>query len=124
MERVYLKLYDPADTYVSMTNKVRDAAEVIESYPAARYFPFIVHTDEGGEVMYGFYNLSAMMSKYGIDRALTGAEAVQAVEDAMNAEQEAQEEEAAAYVSPEERIAASLEFQTLTSLSDVDEEEA
>ena len=120
MEQICLKLYDPADTYISPAGVLYDAAGVLRDFPAAQDFAHIVHTDAGGETMYGFYVLSAMKSKYNIDQSLTGAEAVQAVEDAMNAEREQQEAEAQAYVAPEERIAAALEFQTLTSLPDAE----
>lgn len=120
MEHIYLKLYNPNDTYMSPASTLMDAAGVLNDFPAAQSFPHIVQTDASGEMMYGFYSLSAMKSKYNIDQSLTGAEAVQAVEDAMNAEQEQQEAEAQAYVAPEERIAAALEFQTLTSLPDAE----
>lgn len=120
MERIILKLYNPTDIYMSPASILMDADRILNDFPAAQSFPHIVHTDDGGEMLYGFYSLSAMKSKYNIDPNLTGAEAVQAIEDAMNAEQEQQEAEAAAYVSPEERIAASLEFQALTSLPDAE----
>lgn len=123
MEHIYLKLYDPIDTYLSPASTLYDAASVLKDFPAAQHFPHIVQTDANSEMMYGFYALSAMKSRYGVTNS-NPVQAVQEIEDAMNAEQEAQEEDAAAYVSPEERIAASLEFQTLMSLSDVDEEEA
>lgn len=125
MERIYLKLYNPNDTYMSPASVIMDAAGVLRDFPAAQLFPHIVHTDEGGEMLYGFYSLSAMKSKYGIDKNLVGAEAVQAVEDAMNKEQRIQEEEALAraeMVTPEERIAAALEFQALANLPDVEGE--
>ena len=120
MEAVYLKLYNPNDTYMSPSGEIMNAENVLRHFPAAQTFTHIVHTDVGQEMMYGFYSLSAMKSKYNIDPSLTGAEAVQAVEDAMNAEQEQQEADAQAYVAPEERIAAALEFQTLTSLPDAE----
>ena len=74
-------------------------------------------------MMYGFYSLSAMKSKYGIEIS-NPVQAVKAVEDAMNAEQEQQEAEALAMaeaITPEERIAAALEFQALASLPDVED---
>lgn len=123
MEHIYLKLYNPADTYTSPGSVLMDAAKVAEEFPASQVFPFIVQTDESEIMMYGFYNLSGMKSKYNIDSSLTDIEAVQAIEEAMNAEQEANEAEAQAYantVTPEERIAASLEFQTLTNLPDAE----
>lgn len=120
MKQIYLRLYDPADTFMSPGGTIMDAAAVREQFPASQVFAYIVHTDASGEVMYGFYSLSAMKSKYGISQSLTGAEAVQAVEDAMNAEKEAEAEAQENYVSPEERIAAALEFQALSSLPDAE----
>lgn len=123
MERVYLKLYDANDTYMSPAGTLMDEAGVLEHFPAVAHFQHIVHTDAGGEMMYGFYSLSAMKSKYGVEIS-NPTQAVKAVEDAMNAEQEQQEAEAQAMaeaITPEERIAAALEFQALASLPDVEE---
>lgn len=124
MERIYLKLYQPSDTYMSPAGTLMDEAAVREQFPAAQTFLHIVQTDEGGEMMYGFYSLSAMRSKYSISKSLNDAQACQAVEDAMNAEREEQEAEAQALaeaITPEERIAAALEFQALASLPDVED---
>lgn len=120
MERIYLKLYNFNDIYMSPSGDIMDAVKVGNQFPASQSFPYIVQTDAGEEMMYGFYSLSSMKSKYNISQDLTNIEAVQAIEEAMNAEQEAQELEAQSYIPPEERIAASLEFQTLTSLPDVE----
>lgn len=121
MTRIYLKLYNPADTYISPASTVMDAAGVLADFPAATAFPHIVHTDANGEMLYGMYVLSAMKAKYNVTTG-NNEQAVQAIEDAMNAEREAQEEEAASYIAPEERIAAALEFQALASLPDIEEE--
>lgn len=123
MERIYLKLYDANDVYMAPAGTMMDEAGVLEHFPAVAHFQHIVHTDAGGEMMYGFYSLSAMKSKYGVEIS-NPTQAVKAVEDAMNAEQEQQEAEAQAMaeaITPEERIAAALEFQALASLPDVEE---
>lgn len=125
MERIYLKLYNPKDTYMSPASTLMDAAGVLKDFPAAQFFPHIVQTDEGGEIIYGFYPLSSMKSRYKIDNNLTPVQAVQAIENAMNLEKEEQEEQMkldAQRITPEERIAAALEFQALSSLPDIEEE--
>lgn len=125
MERIYLKLYNPNDTYISPVSTLMDSTQILKDFPAAQIFPHIVQTDESGEMLYAFYPLSSMKSRYGIDKNLNGAEAVKAIEDAMNAEREEQEELArleAQKVTAEERIAAALEFQALSSLPDIEEE--
>lgn len=123
MEPIYLKLYDANDTYMAPSGTLMDEAGVLEHFPAVAHFQHIVHTDAGGEMMYGFYSLSAMKAKYGVEIS-NPTQAVKAIEDAMNAEQEQQEAEAQAMaeaITPEERIAAALEFQALASLPDVEE---
>ena len=123
MERVFLKLYDPADIYIAPSGEVMNEAKVLEHFPAAQFFSYIVHTDAGGEMMYGFYALSAMRSKYGVNPGLDNIQACQIIEDAMNAEREQQDADmqaASEIITPEERIAAVLEFQTLNSLPNVE----
>lgn len=122
MERIYLKLYNPSDIYMAPSSEVMDAVNVLAHFPGAQTFTHIVQTDEGNEMMYGLYSLSAMRSKYNIDKNLNDEEATQAIEDAMNEERE-EEESSMGIPTPEERIAAALEFQTLTSLPDAEEEE-
>lgn len=124
MERIYLKLYDPADTYLTPASTLYDAAGVRRDFPAVDHFPHIVQTDASGEMVYSIFALNVMKAKYGIEGG-TPAQAVRAIENAMNAEREQQEAEAQAQaemVTPEERIAAALEFQALASLPDMEEE--
>ena len=123
MERIYLKLYNSNDTYVSPSNEIMDAVAVLSHFPASSITAFVVQTDAYSEIMYGFYNLSTLKSKYNIDSSLSNIEAVQAIEDAMNLEKQQQQEaeQAAALIpTPEERIAAALEFQNLNNLPDVE----
>ena len=117
MEKIYLKKYEPKTTYMSPANTVLDAARVKANYPATQYFTFVVQTNKTGEIMYGLYNLASMRDRYDISDDLTEDEAITALEQAMNAEREARET-AAAEPSAEERIAAMMEYQTLTSLED------
>lgn len=118
---ITLKKYKQTDMYMSPSGALMDAAAVSEQFPAASVFPHVVETDPAGQMMYGLYNLAAMRGQYGIDPALGEAEAIAALTDAMNAEQEAQKE-AATQPSVEERTAAALEFLAMSSLPDADGE--
>ena len=123
METIYLKLYNANDIYMSPSNEIMDEVTVLNHFPAVSHFTYIFQTDASGEMMYGFYSLSAMKSKYNIDSSLDNMEAVEAIEVAMNEEIAAQiaaELEAANAVTPEERIAAALEFQNLSNLPDLE----
>lgn len=121
MERVYLKLYNNNDIYMSPVGTIMTSVEVYRDFPAAAQFDFIVETDAYSEVMIGFYSLNSMKSKYNIDDSLSKEDAVQAIEDAMNAEREAEEQSHhQQIITPEERIAAALEYQVLMSMEDAE----
>lgn len=92
---------------------------VLEQFPAALDFVHIVETDENGEVMWAFNNLSAMRTMYSIDRTLSEEEAIAAIQEIINTPPVVD-----TTPSAEERIAAALEFQALSSMADVEEETA
>lgn len=119
MQKIYLKKYDSKDTYMSPSGMVMDADEVKKEFPASSMFTFVVQTDEYGQMMYGMYNLASMKSKYGVSSSLGDDEAVVTLQNAMNSEQE-ELAIAAENPTPEERIAAMLEYQALTSLEDTE----
>lgn len=114
---VYLKKYSKSDVYMSPAGTVMDAAAVASQFPAASRFTHVVETDAAGQVMYGFYNLASMCSKYGVDHTLPADAAVEALSLAMQAQKDAQAE-AAKVPSAEERIAAMMEYQALTTMND------
>ena len=119
MENIYLKLYRAEDVYISPTGEIMDAENVYKHFPAVSHFAYVVQTDASEEMMYGFYSLSSLKSKYNIDLSLDNSEAVEEIENAWNAELEKQEA-AARIPSAEERTAAALEFQALMSLPDAE----
>ncbi|MBE6902246.1 MAG: hypothetical protein E7478_07205 [Ruminococcaceae bacterium] len=77
---------------------------VLQRFPAAEDFTFVVTTDEYGEVMFGMDNLSALRSIYNIDKSLSKEDAIAAIEEIMNTPAEVNEE-----VSDQTRIADALE---------------
>ena len=85
---------------------------------AVELFTHVIETDENCEVMYAIMNLSAMRSIYQIDAALSEDEAIAAIEELMNTPEEPVEDVPTA----EERIAAALEYQVMSSLPDETEE--
>ena len=107
-----LEKYDNAKTYMFPSGALATPAAVKAQFPASDVFPHIVETDAGGQVMFALENLSAMRSLYEIDAALTEEEAIEAIQTIINTPPEET-------VSAEERIAAALEYQNLTSLEDV-----
>jgi hypothetical protein len=105
-----LEKYDGTKTYMFASNELA-TPEIIEARnPAVTSFTHVVETDEGGEVCLAVMNLSRLCSLYGVDPSLPEGEAIQAVQDAMNAPPPEPE------VTAEERIAAAMEFQNLLNL--------
>lgn len=119
MEYIHLKLYNSNDIYMSPKNEIMDANAVLAHFPAVSHFTFVVQTDQTEQIMFGFYNINVLRSKYNIDVSLDNVEAVEAIENAWNTELEEQEA-AARTPSAEERTAAALEFQTLMNLPDIE----
>ena len=113
---VKLEKYTGLKTYMYPNGAMADKAQVLKDYPAALTFAFVVQTDPAGEVMMGFYNLSMLKAKYGIDASLPEAEAIAAIEEIMNTPVEVVETDAT--TAALENIAAQLEFQNLMAMDD------
>lgn len=107
--------YTGDKVFMYPNGEIATKERVLQDFPAALTFTHIVETDEAEEVCFAVQNLSAMRGIYNIDKTLTEDEAIQAIEDLLNAP------EPEAEPSAEERIASALEYQNLMSMEDVEE---
>lgn len=107
-----LEIYDGTKTYMYPNMALATPQVMMSNYPAILTFKHVIETDEAGQVCFAIENLSAMRSRYNIDKTLSDEEAVQAIQDILNAP------ELEAEPSAEERIASALEFQNMMSLPD------
>lgn len=105
-------------TYMFPNGALATKEAVLEQFPAALTFVHYVETDEAGEVMWAFQNLSAMRTMYQIDSSLSEAEALEKIQELINTVPEVD-----TTPSAEERIAAALEYQNLVSMDDTTEAE-
>ena len=105
-----LEKYDGSKTYMFPNGKLGTVEAVTQEFPAWQSFTHIVTTDEAGEVMFGFENLSAMRSLYGIGSELSEEEAILAIQEIIITPP------AEPAPSAEERIAAALEYQNLAAM--------
>lgn len=108
-----IEKYTGEKTYMFPNGHLATKEAVLEAFPAALDFAHVVVTDENGEVMWAFENFSAMRSRNKIDRSLSEAEAIAALQEIIN--QEPVEDDSP---SAEERIAAALEYQNLAAMED------
>ena len=115
-----LEKYTGEKTYMYPNGVLATPQRVLEDFPAALTFAWVVETDHRGEVMLGMYNLSALEDQYNIDPALTDEEAIEAIENIMNAPEP--EPTPNAQTAALEDIAAQLEYQNMMSLEDVESE--
>ncbi len=113
-----IEKYTGEKTYMFPNGKLATKEEVLKSFPAALAFVHVVETDENGEVMWAFQNLSAMRTMHKIDKSLSESEAIAALQEKINTPKVVSSGEAC--VSAEERIAAALEYQNLMSMEDVE----
>lgn len=107
-----LEIYDGTKTYMYPNMALATPEIMLQNYPAILTFKHVIETDEAGQVCFAIENLSAMRSRYDIDKTLSDEEAVQAIQDILNAPEPELEP------SAEERIASALEFQNMMSLPD------
>ena len=115
---IKLEKYTGEKTYMFPTGAIATPDVVYNNYPAAKVFTFVVGTDKNGQVMQSMDNLSVLRDVYNIDSTLSEDEAIAAIEEIMNAPEEPAEQTPTA----EERIAAALEFQVMSSLPDEESE--
>lgn len=113
---VKAELYDNTKTYIRGDGSLANSAVMLRDHPAVAVTLHVVITDESGICMLAIDPLVRRRSQLGIDSSLSDEEAVLEIErlenEAMNAPHEV-------FITPEERIAAALEFQNIMSMPDV-----
>ena len=98
-------------TYMAPSGTLYTPERIKQDFEAIDTFPHVIQTDENSEMCWAVMNLSAMRSQYAIDPSLSEDEAIAKLEEIINTPQEVD------YTpSPDERIAAALEFQNLMSM--------
>lgn len=102
--------YTGDKTYMFPNGAIATKEAVLKQFPAALTFVHYVETDENGEVMWAFQNLSAMRTMYEIDSSLSEDEALAKIQEIINTPPPEPEP------SAEERMASAMEFQNLMSL--------
>ena len=105
-----IEKYTGDKTYMFPNGSIATKEAVLKQFPAALTFVHFVETDENGEVMWAFQNLSAMRTMYNIDSSLSEDEALAKIQEIINTPEPEPEP------SAEERMAAAMEFQNLMSL--------
>lgn len=107
---IKIEKYTGEKTYMFPNGALATKEAVLNQFPAALAFTHIVETDEAGEILWAFNNLSAMRSMNDISPSLNEEEAIAKLQEIRNAP--APEPEPSA----EERIAAAMEFQNLQTM--------
>lgn len=105
-----IEKYTGDKTYMFPNGAIATKEAVLKQFPAALSFAHFVETDENGEIMWAFQNLSAMRTMYEIDSSLSEEEALAKIEEIINTPPPEPEP------SAEERMAAAMEFQNMMSL--------
>ena len=108
-----IEKYTGNKTYMFPNGALATKQAVLEQFPAALDFVHVVETDENGEVMWAFNNLSAMRTLHKIDKGLSEEQAIAKLQEIINTEPVVD-----TTPTPEERIASALEFQTMMSMPD------
>lgn len=116
MKKLYF--FDKTKTYIYPNNKLATPDVVAKDFPATQVgVKYVVTSDEDGIIMSGLDMFSTLKSVYQINSSLSDEEALQAIENILNTPETVDETPSA-----EERIAAALEYQVMSSLPDEQEE--
>lgn len=105
-----LKKFDATDleqVYMYPNGEIATAERILQDFPAAARFTHVLELN--GEVCQAVINLSALRGIHNIDPELSDDEAIEVIEGILNAPPM----EVDMMPTPEERIAAALEFQNL-----------
>ena len=109
---IKLEKYAGDKTYVRGDGGLATPQWMEERWPAIATVTHVIETDESGQCLLAIDPLSRLRAIFDIDAALTEDQAIAALETIRNTPPEMVE-------SPEQRIAAALEYQNLTTMEDV-----
>ena len=104
-----LEFYTGTKTYMYPNMSVAEPQRIESDFDAVNHFKCVVETDEGGEVFYAIEPYSAIRGRLGVAQQDTDEATLALMEEVINTVPEQ-------VVSAEERIAAMLEYQVLSSL--------
>jgi hypothetical protein len=107
---IKIQKYDNTKTYMYPNGDIATPERVKKDFPAIDTFTHIIETDEAGQVLFAVQNLAAIKSQMGISVDLSDDEAIQQIENIRNSPPPEPE------ISPEERIAAALEFNNILNM--------
>lgn len=105
---IKLEKYDGTKTYMFPNGEIATPDVVRAQYPAIEVFPHVIEVN--GNVLQAIMELGALRGIHNIDENLPEADAITAIQTIINTP--APEPEA----TPDERIAAALEYQNLLAL--------
>lgn len=100
--------YDNETTYMFPSGEIATPEVIRSKFPAIEYFEHIMVIS--GNVCQSIQELASMRDFYAVDDNLTNEEAIQIIQDIINAPQPEPEPTA------EERIASALEYQNMMSI--------
>lgn len=118
----YIEKYDGTKTYMYPNSAIATPEVVTKDFPAWQLFPHVIRTD--GQTIYSFMSLASMRSQYDIDESLDDDAAIAAINEKMNEPKpEVEREPTAEEITATSlaSIAASMEYQNLLTLDDVEE---
>lgn len=104
---IKLVKFDPqgSQVYQYPDNSIATTERIKQEFPSTEYFPHVLEIN--GDVCQAVMNLNALRQMHNIDASLSEEDAIQAIEEIINAPQPEPEPTA------EERIAAAMEFQNM-----------
>ncbi|NLH00503.1 MAG: hypothetical protein GX488_01145 [Clostridiales bacterium] len=100
--------FDGKTTYMYPSGEIAPPERIRKDFPAVDYFAHVLEIN--GNVCQAVMELEALRNRYNIDPSLTEEEAIAAIQAIINTPPPEPQP------TPEERIAAALEFQNLLAM--------
>ena len=107
---IKLVKYNETQTYMFPSGNIATPEVIANEFPAVKVFPHVLQIS--GNVCQAVMELASLRDRYNINELLSDDEAIKEIEAIINQPKSDNEYEP----TPEERIAAALEFQNLQSL--------
>lgn len=103
---------DDAQTMMYPNGEIATKERMEADFPAITAFKHVIETDENNQVCFAVQNFAAMRSSYNIDERLSDNEALQMIQDILNAPEPAPEP------TDQTRIADALEDLVVLNMPD------
>jgi hypothetical protein len=110
----YFEMYDADKTYIFPNGALASPETLAAQYAVLNFAPCVIETDISHVKLFAIHLFEELKDQHNIDASLSDEEAITELENILSINSSAPIDP-----TPEERIAAALEFQNVSALSEI-----